>query len=389
MAISLGAGELILRLVNGPADLYGCYRAMRQTQLTDLSWPQFVRRQHAMRSACQSQQMERARGHDILSFCYNPGFQLEIDDWRLTINSHALRGDEFPAQRPPDEIRILCLGGSTTAGEEVSDDETYPAQLQSLLQAKFPDRTLRVINAGVPSYDIQQSLLDYSLRLWKFQPQVVTIYHGINDLPEFGGGGIEIDASRNYRPRAISPFVCDGDAAGTTWRQWLGDLGKPLAGKSHLLSIGKRAAGYLRPARQTLVGGEAAGTARYMAFYRSLMREIASTGATPVPVTFAIAWPGEFSEQQRKIIEASFALWIRQTPCGEGRKMIEALNAGVRELANELDAPLCEAADLPGNAQHFVDACHLTTQGNGCLAARLAESVGPLVEKLAATSDEK
>lgn len=383
LLVSLALGELALRWMHGPADLYGCYRAMRETQLTEISWPQFARRQQAMRQACERQTKERARDHEILSFCYNPGFQLEIDDWRLSINSHALRGEEIPLARPAGEIRVMCLGGSTTAGEEVSDEETYPAQLQMLLRQKFPHRTIRVINAGVPSYDVRQSWLDYSLRLWRFQPHVVTIYHAINDLPEFGGGGPDIEPKPNYRPRSVSPFVCDGDAAGASWRQWLADVSRPLAGKSHLLSIGKRAAGYLRPPRQTLVGGEEAGVARYAAFYRSLMREIASTGAVPVPVTFAVAWPGEFTPAQRRIIEASFAVWIRQTPCERGYAMVEQLNDAARELAGELQTPVCEAASLPADAKHFVDACHLTAQGNGWLAVELAKTIAPLVEPLA------
>ncbi len=382
LCLAVALGEMVLRLVHGPADLQGCYRSMCQTQLTNPSWEEFVRRQHAMRQACQRQGMERARDHEILEFCYNPGFKLEIDDWRLSINSHALRGDEFPAERPPGEIRVLCLGGSTTAGEEVSDDETYPAQLQARLIQKFPGRAIRVINGGVPSYDIRQSWLDYSLRLWRFQPQVVTIYHAINDLPKFGSGGPEVSAKSNYLSRSVSPFVCDGDAAGMSWREWLADVSRPLAGKSHLLSIGKRAAGYVRRPRQSLVEGQPEGLARFAAYYRSLMRDVTATGATPVPVTFAVAWPGQFSADERYKIESSFAVWIQQTPCDQGRKMVETLNDASRNLAQELHAPLCEATDLPADAGHFVDACHLTTAGNAWLADRLAETLTNVITEL-------
>lgn len=379
--LSLAAGEAALRLLRGPAELHGAFRHMTATQLTSLSWPEFTRRQAQMRQACRAQGMERARSHSVLEFSYNPGFRLDMDGVRLSINSHGLRGEEFPIQRPADEFRVLCLGGSTTAGEEVSDDQTYPALLQSLLTARFPERRIRVINAGVPSYDTRQSWLDFSLRLWRFDPQVVTIYHGINDLPEFGQLDHEIAPKPNYAPHALSPFVCDGDAAPLSWREYLSAVARPLAGKSHLLSLGKSALGHVRPARpKTLAGCEAAGVATFAAFYRALLRDIAGTGALPLPITFAVAWPGEFSPEERQKIEASFAIWIAQSGSAWGRTATDQQNEAVRQLCRELELPLCEAVELPASAETFVDACHLTAAGHAWLADRLCDSVAPRVE---------
>jgi hypothetical protein len=48
--------------------------------------------------------------------------------------------------------RLRRVSAATTAGEEVGDADTYPAQVQAMLRARYPGLDVRVIKAGVPSY---------------------------------------------------------------------------------------------------------------------------------------------------------------------------------------------------------------------------------------------
>lgn len=66
------------------------------------------------------------------------------------VNSRNMRDREFPDQRPDDEIRLLCLGNSTTWGSGVPIDATYPKQLERLLNERDrgDGKHYFVINAG-------------------------------------------------------------------------------------------------------------------------------------------------------------------------------------------------------------------------------------------------
>lgn len=63
-------------------------------------------------------------------------------------NRHGLRDDEFPAEKPPGELRILAIGDSFTMGTEVAQDETYAQVLEQLL-AQDLGTPVQVMNAGV------------------------------------------------------------------------------------------------------------------------------------------------------------------------------------------------------------------------------------------------
>ena len=56
------------------------------------------------------------------------------------VNSLGLRDREFSRTRPEGQIRILCLGNSTTYGAGVAMEDTYPKQLEDLLRQRYPDR---------------------------------------------------------------------------------------------------------------------------------------------------------------------------------------------------------------------------------------------------------
>jgi lysophospholipase L1-like esterase len=63
-------------------------------------------------------------------------------------NASGLRDREFPDQPPLGQTRILCLGNSTTFGTGVAFGQTYPKQLERLLNEEYGDGRYFVINAG-------------------------------------------------------------------------------------------------------------------------------------------------------------------------------------------------------------------------------------------------
>ena len=67
---------------------------------------------------------------------------------RIVLNPYGLRDVDFPSLRPEGERRVLCIGDSTTFGAGVDADETYPKQLERMLNERQENNRWRVINGG-------------------------------------------------------------------------------------------------------------------------------------------------------------------------------------------------------------------------------------------------
>jgi hypothetical protein len=96
--------------------------------------------------------------------------QLVFGDEVLNTNSAGFRGTrEFPLERSSGSFRIAVLGDSFTFGDEVSDDETYPSQLQALLPKA------EIINMGVHGYGHDQMLLLFEDEGIGYRPDLVIL----------------------------------------------------------------------------------------------------------------------------------------------------------------------------------------------------------------------
>src|SRR5262249_13952739 len=75
------------------------------------------------------------------------------------VNRLGLRGPDL-AKKAPGELRILCLGDSTTYGQGVAEEDTIPACLEAELARLSPpgSRRVRVVNGGVRGYGTKQEL---------------------------------------------------------------------------------------------------------------------------------------------------------------------------------------------------------------------------------------
>jgi lysophospholipase L1-like esterase len=99
---------------------------------------------------------------------------------RVRTNSLGLRTSEV-GLKLQQEFRILSLGESTTFGGRVSNEGTYSALLETLLNEYGNTHFYRVINAGVSAYSSFQSLQYLELRGLKLKPDLVLFYHELND----------------------------------------------------------------------------------------------------------------------------------------------------------------------------------------------------------------
>jgi hypothetical protein len=127
-------------------------------------WPNFAR---ALLSISEDGNVPCAYAYDetlgwaLPASCASPRNNVDADGFRIT-----------PATSSLSEPPILATGSSFTLGEEVADDESWPAYLQNLMGRK-------VVNAGVSGYSLDQTVL----RTERVAPQVKPLFVVVGFTP--------------------------------------------------------------------------------------------------------------------------------------------------------------------------------------------------------------
>ena len=90
--------------------------------------------------------------------------------------------NNFAAPKKNNEIRVLTLGGSSTYGDGVNDDQTYPVYLQRELAPFYKNLEITVINGGFRGKTIAETKELLRFLLLDFSPDILVFYEGHNDV---------------------------------------------------------------------------------------------------------------------------------------------------------------------------------------------------------------
>jgi lysophospholipase L1-like esterase len=280
---------------------------------------------------------------------------------RMTIvsNRYGLRGADFPPEPAPDETRIALLGASTVMGTYATTGQTSSEQLERLIAQQFPDRHIRVINAGIQGLTLkaQSRLLEH--RLAALQPGVIFWYPGSNDV---GCRAVAGDGAAARRPPiripapALPSWVLSSEllVKNTRFvRERPGGANRSLVPDFDVEDM-----------RATV--GRVAGIAR-------------DAGAQLVLVTAAHSYRSDMGDRELATRAAS-ALFFR--PCYSPRELaarIDEFNNMLRDEARTLGLPLVDAAvAIPPDPRLFGDASHFSPAGERRFAEVLAAELGRL-----------
>lgn len=307
-------------------------------------------------------QPERLEAYKQLSANPTLGYEL-IPNYRartpnnrrdaLVINALGYRGPEFSPAKSPGTTRIICVGDSCTF-EGIPEEAPYPRQLEQLLNKE--GQRYEVINAGVEGYDSTKALERLRGAL-QYQPDVVTIYIGWNDLYNNDPNALAASNSKFMRRLALMLQY------------------SRFAAKLRTLIFLK-----LRPQLKTR---EAVNADRYRnyrptQFEQNLLEMITliqKHNARPYVMTLPSILSAQISDGA--LARAQFPRYTNSV--ADMEVLIERYNTVIREIASKTGTPVIDLAErfnsMPEKERFFSDTIHMYNDAKPIVAQAIEQEL--------------
>lgn len=116
--------------------------------------------------------------HQYLGYVLTPNYEY-LDNRH---NSLGFRGEEFDVPKADGVYRIVTIGASTTYDTGVLNNykNSYAYLLEKYLRSKGY-KNVEVVNAGIGAYTSFESLMNLQFRVLDIDPDLIIIYHAVND----------------------------------------------------------------------------------------------------------------------------------------------------------------------------------------------------------------
>lgn len=288
-------------------------------------------------------------------------------------------GTRFESLAPqPDSgvIRIATLGGSTTLNAHLDAHLRYPANLERLLNETADSSVVEVLNAGMDWWTTKHSHINYATYLRRWEPDVVVVMHGINDLyrsfsnPRFSVGSYDRQWSHFYGPsiRGARPKTLAGRLT-SSWPAW---------------ELNRRWYSSWRFQHQDSDLEWFLSKHEFEFSLRSLLRTLSGDGVHVLVMSQPSLYRSEMEHQEEA------RLWFPSTFCAvrsgplryvipSARAMATAMAAYndvvARVAAEEGVAFLDLASRVPRTLEFFGDDVHYSEEGAALVAGEVAQSV--------------
>jgi lysophospholipase L1-like esterase len=279
----------------------------------------------------------------------------------IRIDSRGFRNPELSSPKPEGTIRLAFLGASTTFCAECGPNEqTWPHLVCEAIARRFPGARFDYINAGVPGYTTEHSLVNFEGRVKPLEPDVVVIYHGTNDL--------SLDTRRLAQEQGVHEIQAEDHS-------WLARISVAwfLIEKNLTIKARQRnaadAASRLRFDPVGLSGG----------FRTRLDRLVSRVGeACPVVALATFSTHVRRDQPREKQLEAcNTSLYYMPYMSIEGLlDGFDEYNRVIREVATRRKALLIgDEHAIPADATGFADSVHFSVAGSRIMAERVANAL--------------
>jgi len=121
----------------------------------------------------------------------------------FVLNKWGFRGPYFVKKKSKKIYRVITLGGSTTLGWKVTDEETYPRILERMLNRSInKDINVQVINAGMYYHNSCNVNYFFKKDYLEFEPDMILLMSGWNDINKLRNK--EIHSFEDYCPEPLT-----------------------------------------------------------------------------------------------------------------------------------------------------------------------------------------
>ncbi len=274
-------------------------------------------------------------------------------------NSLGYRNEEFSIEKPENEVRVLCLGGSTTNGFPYvwHREDTWCYLLQQKLANQWPGKQVRVINAGLHYASSAELLSGYLYRHHLLKADYVIINTGGNDIPPLMYPGYQPDYTHFRQPgsgrlpRPMEATITHSYFVKCIYTVWLDK--QPFVAQTDPYSIAEldNEVALQNVANNAPVGFE------YNLQY--LVTAIRADSALPLIVSFVQAKEENLSKNQPLLV-------------GKERAQTLGLEKNIvvmQSVSKALQVPFLELTSGQFADSMFIDNCHLNEKGDSVKAS--------------------
>lgn len=304
----------------------------------------------------------------------------------------------FLKDKPADGLRIVALGGSSTAGYPYHFYHAFPERLAAALRARHPLRTIEMINLGMTAVN-SHVIRDITPAVIRLEPDAVLIYAGHNEYyGAFGTGtGAAIIRDRAGLKRAV--LLLKRSRLFSTLEQLIAvndNTDRTMMARS----VGDTHIALDNPAFQAGVRQFEANLGKTLQRFRDkdipvYIGTVVSNSEGQAPLGQDATAAETFDSARRRLAAgdsvAARQLFARARELDPIRfRAPETINRSIRSLAARWDAHLVELEPLfssPGHDALFTDHLHPTYLGHQIIADGFSEALGEQLSGTESTPD--
>jgi lysophospholipase L1-like esterase len=105
---------------------------------------------------------------------------IRVEDKGKVVTTTSLHTRWTGAPTNPSAVRVAVVGGSTTFGAGVTDTDSWPVRLQTILGPEYA-----VMNFGMLGYSTAEAIIQMALLVPEVRPDIVVFYEGWNDIRSY------------------------------------------------------------------------------------------------------------------------------------------------------------------------------------------------------------
>jgi lysophospholipase L1-like esterase len=279
----------------------------------------------------------------------------------VEVNSLGFVGPEFKKEKSSGLRRIISLGDSCTF-DGGWYPKTYPGQLDAALKRQHPTQHIEAINAGISGYNSEFALARLRGELLEYDPDLVIIYIGWNDLMKINPA----NPAATGRHSALANILNQSYLV-KAYSKFIFFYLRPLVMKPKLTSDPVEASAF-----DNFV------PSAYESNLDAMLDLLKARHIVPVLVTLPTVVRSKMTQEEIDKDHVFFPYYAGSFSLGKFLSLLRAYNAVIHRVAEKHEVLLVDLYSIIEQYPKddlFEDTMHPNTKGNAIIAGAMAEAL--------------